>query len=85
MKINKLKIREICIVTFSGGLTSHLLNLADFAKNPHYIVKYLIFIFVFLGIVKFLTGILDLTYPIKPTAPDPRDVANKAIIKEFFK
>lgn len=81
---SKLNLREILIYTLTSGFTALILGLAGVFENPHFILKYLLFFFTSFGMVKFIAGIFDLISPIK-TKEDPRDAANKAIVKEFFK
>lgn len=82
MKI-KINPRELSINALSIGAIGLLVFLAKY-NTSHTYYRVVLYLFACLGIIKFVTAIFDLVSPIK-TKEDPRDAANKAIIKESFK
>lgn len=79
---NKFKRREIFIAVLASQLTLLLFNLAGVPKGQQFIFWGLLFFFAMFGMIKFITDLLDFITPIKE---NPREVANRAIVKEFFK
>ncbi len=80
----KTLVREVGIYGLSGFFSAFLLGTTGFYQASLNWTYFLVFFFVLLGMLKFVTKIFDLILPVQAKQIDPRDLENKAIVAEAF-
>lgn len=81
---NKINFRELNLILLTSSLSALVIGISDFYQSENNL-RYLVFIFVWIGIKTVISGIVELISPTPKPVPDAKELANKAIIKEFFK
>lgn len=81
----KTFIREVGIYGLSGFFSAFLLGKAEFYQASLNWTYFLVFFFVLLGMLKFLTKVFDLISPVQAKLIDLKELENKAIVAEVFK
>jgi len=81
---SKTDFRQASISGLSALLSAFLLGLAGVFERPLNWTYFLVFFFVGLGMLKFVTEVFNLISPVQAKQINLKELENKAIVAEAF-
>jgi hypothetical protein len=81
---SKIDFRQASISGLSALLSALLLGLAGVFDRPLNWTYFLVFFFVGLGMLKFVTEVFNIISPVQARQADLKDEENKAIVADAF-